>query len=301
MIYSNSMNKLIIQVVSDIHLEFSNSYPKIKPLAKYLFLAGDIGTIYNQQDLKVKNFLSYCSLNWEKIFYVLGNHEFYQTEEFAHQKTSFEELELKYKHICSEFTNLYLLDNSFQEIEPGINVYGTTLWTSHEISNKNFMMLGETSNYGCETRIEDVLSDFNMIAIKPQNNSKYNISLNKEYINSKSKMQLEELEKYLNSLNPNKKSIILTHFPPIRNGSSNPIYSSQHEYLTNYFSWNNIYSKLSMSNVVGWISGHTHWSYDLDIDNIKFISNQMGYKNEFLKGDTNFEPDKIFEINSVLK
>jgi len=135
-----------------------------------------------------------------------------------------------------------------------------------------------------------------MIAIKSQNNSKYNTLLTEKYINSKSKTQLEELEKYLNN-NPNtKKSIILTHFPPIRNSSSNPIYTSQPEYLANYFSWNNIYSKLSIFNVVGWISGHTHWSYDLNIDNIKFISNQMGYKNECLNGETNFEPEKIFEI-----
>ena len=286
------MNKITIQVISDIHLEFYNSYPKIKPLAKYLFLAGDIGTISNKYDLKVKNFLSYCSDYWEKTFYVLGNHEFYQTEEFAHQKTSFEELEIKYKEICSELPNVYLLDNSFQEIEPGINVYGTTLWTSYEISKKNLMKHGET-------RIEDELNDFNMIAIKPDYNYKYNVLLTKEYVNSKSKTQLDELDKYLNnnSNNPNTKTIILTHFPPIRQGSSNPIYSSQPEYLANYFSWNNIYSKLPLSNVVGWISGHTHWSYDLNIDNVRYISNQIGYKNECAIGKTNFEPEKIFEIN----
>ena len=286
------MNKITIQVISDIHLEFYNSYPKIKPLAKYLFLAGDIGTISNKYDLKVKNFLSYCADNWEKTFYVLGNHEFYQTEEFAHKKTSFEELEIKYKEICSELPNVYLLDNSFQEIEPGINVYGTTLWTSYEISKKNLMKHGET-------RIEDELNDFNMIAIKPDYNYKYNVLLTKEYVNSKSKTQLDELDKYLNnnSNNPNTKTIILTHFPPIRQGSSNPIYSSQPEYLANYFSWNNIYSKLPLSNVVGWISGHTHWSYDLNIDNVRYISNQIGYKNECAIGKTNFEPEKIFEIN----
>jgi predicted phosphohydrolase len=274
------MNKITIQVISDIHLEYYNSYPKIKPLAKYLFLAGDIGTIKNNYDLKMKNFLSYCSKNWEKTFYVLGNHEFYQTEEFADKKISFEELEEKYKQICSELPNVYLLDNSFQEIEPGINVYGTTLWTA---------------NYGCKTKIEDELNDFNMIAIKPQNNSKYNILLTKEYVNLKSKIQLDELEKYLNDTTL--KSIILTHFPPIRNGSSNSIYSSQPEYLANYFSWNDIYSKLNMTNVVGWISGHTHWSYDINIGGMRFISNQIGYKNECLKGETNFEPEKIFEIS----
>lgn len=290
------MNKITIQVISDIHMEFYNSYPKIKPLAKYLFLAGDIGTLSNQYDLKVKKFLSYCSTNWVKTFYVLGNHEFYQTKEFAHQKISFEELELKYKQICTELPNVYLLDNSFQEIEPGINVYGTTLWTSYKISTKKFMRLGETGNYGSTTRIEDELNDFTMIAIKPENNSKYNTLLNEEYINLKSKIQLEELEKYLNNTS-NTKSIILTHFPPIRNGSSNPKYSNQPEYLVNYFSWNDIYSKLNVSNVVGWISGHTHWSYDITLMNIKFISNQMGYKNECMKSETNFEPEKIFEIS----
>lgn len=278
------MNKITIQVISDIHMEFYNSYPKIKPFAKYLFLAGDIGTISNQYDFKIKKFLSYCSVNWEKIFYVLGNHEFYQTKEFAHQKISFEELELKYKQICSELPNVYLLNNTFQEIEPGINVYGTTLWTS---------------NYGCTTRIEDELNDFNMIAIKQENNQKNNILLTEEYVNLKSKIQLHELEKYLNntSSNTKTKSIILTHFPPIRNGSSNPIYSSQPAYLANYFSWNNIYSKLNMSNVVGWISGHTHWSYDINIGGMRFVSNQIGYKNECLKGKTNFEPEKVFEIS----
>lgn len=275
------MNKITIQVISDIHMEFYKSYPKIKPLAKYLFLAGDIGTISDQHDLKVKNFLSYCSLNWEKTFYVLGNHEFYQTKKFAHQKISFEELELKYEQICSEFSNVYLLNNSFQFLECGINVYGTTFWTG---------------NYGCTIGIENELNDYNMIAIKPKNNQKNNILLNEEYINSKSKTQLDELEKYLNN-SSNVKTIILTHFPPIRNGSSNPIYSNQPKYLANYFSWNNIYSKLNMSNVVGWISGHTHWSYDIVINNTKFISNQMGYKNECMNCETNYDSEKIFEFD----
>ena len=34
--------RLIIQLYSDLHLELTNIVPKIKPLAPYLFLAGDI-------------------------------------------------------------------------------------------------------------------------------------------------------------------------------------------------------------------------------------------------------------------
>jgi hypothetical protein len=274
------MNKIFIQVISDIHLEFYNSYPKIKPLAKYLFLAGDIGTISNEFDTKVKDFLSYCSENWEKIFYVVGNHEFYQKKEFAHQKISFEELELKYNKICDQFHNIHLLNDTSVQLEFGLDVYGTTLWTS---------------NYGCPYDITDELNDYNMIAIKSKTNPKYNVLLNEEYINIKSQNQFDKLKNYLDT---NKsKSIILTHFPPIRENTSNPKYLSQPDYLANYFSWNNIHTKLNTSNIVSWISGHTHWSYDINLNNIKFISNQMGYKKECLEGETKFEPSKVFEIN----
>lgn len=62
------MNKIIIQVISDIHLEFYKSYPKIKPLSKYLFLAGDIGTINDQHDMKVKNFYHIVLIIGKKHF-----------------------------------------------------------------------------------------------------------------------------------------------------------------------------------------------------------------------------------------
>ena len=88
----------------------------------------------------------------------------------------------------------------------------------------------------------------------------------------------------------------MTHFPPIRQGSSNPKYSSQPIYVANYFSWNNISDKLNCSNVVGWISGHTHWSYDITRKNIRYIANQTGYKEEFCSGESGFEPDKVFEL-----
>lgn len=58
---NSTINKLSIQIISDIHLEFYKSLPKIIPKSKYLFLAGDIGTIQNTYDNKIKNFLTYCS------------------------------------------------------------------------------------------------------------------------------------------------------------------------------------------------------------------------------------------------
>lgn len=270
------MNKITIQILSDIHLEFYKTYPKFKPLAKYLFLAGDIGTIESKYDTKVKNYLQYCSENWEQTFYVLGNHEFYQTNKIPAKKKSFEDLIEEYQKICSEFHNVFLLNNSAVEIIPELNVYGTTLWTG---------------KYNCPNNLSDYFNDYNMIGIKSTNSTTL---INECFIDNLSKTQLELLNQYLNH---NKtKTIILTHFPPIREGSSNPKYSTQPSYLANYFSWNNICDKLNCSNVVGWISGHTHWSYDITRNNTRYISNQTGYKNEFCNGESGFIPDKVFEI-----
>lgn len=270
------MNRIKIQVLSDIHLEFLNKFPKITPVAKYLCLAGDIGTLSNKYDTKLKKFLLYCSLNWDKTYYVLGNHEFYQKAEFAFKKTSIEDLKNKYESICSEYNNVHLLLNSSMEIESGLNIYGTTLWTGN-------------CEYPCEP--SDILNDYNMISI---NSTQSNIPLNLNYIDILSKSELDKLNNYLNTSIT--KNIIMTHFPPIREGSSNPKYSSQPEYIKNYFSWNNIFKQLDMSNVVCWISGHTHWSYNININNTRFVSNQMGYKNELINDQTGFEPSQVFEI-----
>lgn len=103
------MNKIFFQVISDIHLEYYNSFPRIIPTSNYLCLAGDIGTISNKYDKKIEKFLSYCSIHWKKVFYVLGNHEFYQNSKFIDKKINYEDLENKYISICNKFNNVYLI------------------------------------------------------------------------------------------------------------------------------------------------------------------------------------------------
>jgi hypothetical protein len=68
------------QYVSDIHLETYQNTSKVlfktilKPSAPYLALCGDIG--YPGAQL-YKPFLEYCSKHFEHVFYIAGNHEFY--------------------------------------------------------------------------------------------------------------------------------------------------------------------------------------------------------------------------------
>jgi len=63
------------QYVSDLHLEFRKKVLRIPPVAPFLLLAGDIG--YPCRSL-YREFLRYAAHDFEKVFLVAGNHEFYQ-------------------------------------------------------------------------------------------------------------------------------------------------------------------------------------------------------------------------------
>ena len=113
------MNTFKFQLYSDIHLEFYNTFPKIPKLEDNLILAGDIGKL---NTVNYKPFFDYCSSSWKKVFYILGNHEYYINKE------SIEETTNKYKQFFSNYNNIHLLNNSFVTID-NINIYGSTLWT----------------------------------------------------------------------------------------------------------------------------------------------------------------------------
>lgn len=246
------MQKIKVQIYSDIHLEFSNKLPKIKPLCDYLILAGDIGKINNNQLIY---FLDYCSQNWEKVFYVLGNHEFYI------KNLNFTKINEMYKKkITEKYTNVYYLDDGVNILNHDINIYGSTLWTP--------------------SVDDDRLNDYNYI--------------DRDVVNALAKIQKHKLNKYLNETN--KKTIIVTHFPPTQINTSDPIYKNQSEHIKDYFAHKNILNELKLDNVICWISGHTHYSYDFKENNIRCISNQVGYKKELVTGVSKLNIDGLYEI-----
>jgi len=106
---------------------------------------------------------------------------------------------------------------------------------------------------------------------------------------------------YLNQedLNKNKKCIVMTHFPPQRSGTSHPKFENENNVMKNYFTHPNgtLNNFVNLSNILCWMSGHTHYSYDLvSKEGVRLISNQMGYVSEILKNETNFKEDGLFEI-----
>jgi predicted phosphodiesterase len=254
-----------IQIFSDMHIELWDKMPIIEVKAKYLFLAGDICKINH---ILFYKFFDYCSTNWEKTFYIPGNHEFYSN------KKNYNELNFDYYLKFKErYKNVFYLNDESVPLNENVNVYGTVLWTVPPFSTT------------AEAKM--FINDYNYITYfnKVQNKS---VGLDINFVKELSREAFTQLETYLNKTD--KKTIIMTHFPPIQSGTIEPSQLEKNSILNLYSSWqDNTLDKLNLKNVFLWISGHTHWSYDFEKNGVRFISNQLGYKNELYMTTVNEE------------
>lgn len=139
------MLKKLVRVVSDIHLEHhKDPRPFIEtfcalPRADYLILAGDITACNALRKLSL--FLARVSPLYEKIIYVLGNHEYYYAY-IPHQIPG------TYRTVCRPFKNVVLLENETY-VDDHVSIFGTTLWTDIHgkavvyMNDLNFLEIGQ--------------------------------------------------------------------------------------------------------------------------------------------------------------
>jgi UDP-2,3-diacylglucosamine pyrophosphatase LpxH len=276
-ISSNNSFGCLIQIISDIHLELSStlsssSFPRI-PVAKHaesgedaniLVLAGDIGNLKEPNSRKLKEFLEYCSRNWSHVIYVPGNHEFY------HSKKTHQTLRKEYQTLCAEFHNVYWLYNDMKIIN-GVRFYGTPLFTKLNVSKE--------AEYSGLNDLRYIHTKNDKYWTVPMTIRQWNQELSEPCHSWLSGVMKDTHEHMFLRDIP---IVCITHFPPIREGTSHPKYDTQSVEIKEYFA-NDIHNTLfretlPKSSIV--ISGHTHYSYDMILDDIRYISHQMGYRDE---------------------
>jgi hypothetical protein len=159
-----------------------------------------------------------------------------------------------------------------------IDVYGSTFWTK--------------SPFDTTYEAKQSINDYNWITYFNQS-KRHVVDLDISYVNELSETSYNKLKHHLN--NTTKPTIVMTHFPPIRTGTSDPVYLSQKRQANLYFAWpDETINDLNLTKVPLWISGHTHWSYDINKNGSRFVGNQLGYKSEI--GKTGLNEDGLFEI-----
>jgi predicted phosphodiesterase len=281
-----------VQIISDLHLDYYETKNKkilfeniIKPETEYLFLTGDVCKI---NCIYFEPFLKYISKNWKKVFYVLGNHEYYQE---SNTIKCYDKLNNIYKKKFLNYPNIYFFSNIKKCI---YHIYhdnilylliGNTMWSkckNRGINDTTHIYKDLTSkidyNWMCQ-QYNDCLTN-----LKPSNYNNYISNIQKLYPNSQLKF------------------ILLTHFPISKyeitswNG-----YHSENNNIHTYFcndinDAQKINGELNKYDIM--IGGHTHYSYDINLNildkNIRFISNQKGYPDE--KYNNNFVENSIFII-----
>ena len=268
-----------IQYISDIHLETRNNNDFSKyliPNAPYLALCGDIG--YPMKDI-FKEFIEYCSKNWEQVFYITGNHDYYNkfhTKWKYKAPYSMNNIEYYIEKLFESYPNVHFLQKKQYDI-PNTNysILGCTLWV--EIPTFKYV--------DCLTYLNDTnyISFDGVRRLLPDDIN--NLHGDHSY------WLLKKLE-YLESVG--RKAIVLTHHLPTELLINDEYKNDPRNYL--FFS--ELIKHLESKALCAWICGHSHSSKRILLKKgVELMMNCKGYSNEEIK---NFNPSSIYEINEKL-
>jgi hypothetical protein len=262
-----------IQYISDIHLEFETN-PKfdkiVVPNAPYLALCGDIG---HPSSETFKQFIEYCSKGWTHVFYVTGNHDYYNkihTRWKYKQPKSMEQIENDIEELFKNYTNVHFLQKkSFQIPNSDYVILGCTLWTY--IQKKDFV----SAHYA--------LNDFSYIYNKERRFTVEDlVELHVDHAN----WILQSL-KYLESIQ--KKAIVLTHHLP----TSLIINSKYIGHPKNYLYYSELTEQLNSPALKAWICGHSHSSSKIVYKpGVEVMMNCKGYPREH----TGYNTSCVYDI-----
>lgn len=249
-----------IQYCSDLHLEFNENREFIKnnpliPMGEILLLAGDIMP-FAMMD-KPCDFFDFVSDNFEKVYWIPGNHEYYHYD----IKDAPNPLNEKIKK------NLFLVNNQQIKIND-VNFIFSTLWSKIHEQNR--------------WKIQQSISDFFVI----KNNGSNLTALE---FNELNKVCVNYIESALNE-HKGEKSVVVTHHVPTlfnypelyKNSPINEAFVIE------------LFDFINSSNVSNWIYGHHHTNTPpFKIGNTQMLTNQLGYvkngENKFYKRDAYFE------------
>lgn len=263
-----------VYYASDIHLEFELSTDPDNTLQSIfsgisgdvLILAGDITTFSNG---RWEDFVEQTRrLNFNKIFFLPGNHEFYHNDLEDAQPA------LDYASWRNDkFTSL----NNDECVYKGVKFIGTTLWS--DMSKFN----------GAHTyRIQDCLNDYKLITV---NNGERNVA-----VRDFTELYERNVDFIIDGLTgeyaPEGPSVVITHHAP----SYKSVEEKFKGNVLNCAFVNDLDKLIEMYKPNFWVHGHVHSSHDYMIGDCRVMANPRGYYDFEL--NPNFNSYKFFEVEN---
>ena len=234
-----------INIVSDLHLECE---PQTLPGGEVLILAGDIAEYRTlKQD---PTFLDELS-KYDRVFYVMGNHEHY------HHR-----LHKTYNDIKALLpANTSILENEIAEYN-GVLFLGATLWTDLNQGDPVTMF-----------SIRNFMNDYKTIQnFYPKKNLYH--KLTPEATLELHKQSVDYFRTVL-AANPDRPVVVITHHAPS--------FASVNEKYLHDTTINGGYASelseliLEYPNIKLWVHGHMHDPVDYHIGSTRVVSNPRGY------------------------
>lgn len=234
-----------IQVISDIHLEMRNidvGYDSIIKPASGSTILVLAGDIGKPSPDTLTPFLDYCCSNWKHVLYVAGNHEFYG------KKRDDTITALRSYQSAPNRSNLRFMDRDIVTID-GQRFLGCTLWSNPD------------------SHMQYVINDFRMIH---DNGHRFTTTVMSQWHHTD--------VTWLKS-NVQKDDIVITHFMPM---TTTDLIELGHKSVYPPSDLDLYYGNTDCYDLKPklWISGHTHQSFDVNRDELRWVCNPYGYPRE---------------------
>lgn len=262
-----------LQYASDLHLEFHDRKDNgnipcemfIKPVAEHLALCGDIGF---PERPALLSFLSWCSRSFKEVYWLPGNHEFYNGG--LEKKATRDEKLAICQRLCDGFKNVHFMHRKIRSV-PGWNlrIAGCTMWTKIEPEKDMKVVLG--MNDARQIYIADGINAM------PDDFRQWH-SEDKVWLES----EIAAAQKAQEDL------IVLTHHLP-----SYKLVHPKYEGHPLNFCFATDLEQMMRAPVRGWLCGHSHTASEVEINGIKCGLNPFGYPGESGSG---YSREKVLEI-----
>jgi Icc-related predicted phosphoesterase len=280
-----------IQLVSDLHLEFSDVNITNEQGADVLILGGDIMVAQDLHDhpepanaversmiahgqglgrrqekaQQFRDFLKRVSFQFPHVIYIAGNHEFY------HGK--FPDAYTWLREETSVYPNVYFLEMESKEIED-VTFVGSTLWTNMNKGDPLTIQICQQS-----------MNDYRMIRDSSQGYSK----LKPLTLLGRHRENLVYIKQVVEN-DPNKKYVVVGHHAPSLL-STKPRYEKDWHLNGAYRSDLSEFI-LDHPQIKLWTHGHTHDTFDYVIGSTRVVCNPRGYEG--------YEPDSGWDPNFTI-